>query len=155
MLVWTHEDLFYFPTVTTAEDFANLMVATKDRNQVVQIHRVSLQRFPSDESLLKKLSDLFPDPRERDQMLGEDGLPSHTWVCLPLFGSAPREELERRESLQQQILSLFKTDFVRADNVPGPDFGLLEGCVKRFCDSLSGRAHEHGYRAREEDWWVP
>ena len=155
MLVWTHEDLFYFPTITTADEFANLMIATTDSRQVVPIHRVSLQRFPTDEALLKKLSDLFPNPAERDQMLGEDGLPSHTWVCLPLFGSASRDELERRENLQKHILNVFKADFVRADNVPAPNFSLVEGCVKRFCDGLSGRVHEHGYRAREEDWWVP
>ena len=155
MLVWTHEDLFYFPTIATAEDFSDLMLASRTRSEGVQIHRVSLQRFPPDEALLRKLSDLFPDPRERAQMLGEDGLPSHTWVCLPAFGPVSREELQRRENLQQQILGLFKTEFVKADNVPAPDFGLIEGCVKRFCDGLSGREHEHGYRAREEDWWVP
>lgn len=153
MLVWTHEDLFNFPAIATAEDFLRLMLA--DTEQEIDAYQVALQTFPQNDAILAKLHNLFPDPVVRAAMLGDDGLPNRTWICTPPFGPKDPTEVARCEQLQQQLLALFKDDFKGPIKVPAPSMQLLEGCVKHYCDRISGLQHEHGYRGREEDWWLP
>lgn len=152
MLVWTHEDLFHFPSIVTAEDFLSLVL--NDTTPEVTAYQVTLQTFPQDEAILAKLRRLFPDPAKRAVMLGDDGLPNHTWICTPSFGQKDPAEAERCNQLKQAILAAFADHFKGPLKVPCPGMQLLEACVKRYCDRLSGIQHEHGYRGREEDWWI-
>lgn len=152
MLVWTHEDLFHFPSIVTAQDF--LRLALDNANSGIEAYQVTLQRFPQDEAILAKLRSLFPEPAARAAMIGDDGLPNHTWICSPQFGRKDPAELKKCEQLEQQILTTFAGDFMGPIRVPCPGIELLEACVKRYCDHLSGIRHEHGYRGRQEDWWI-
>ncbi|MFZ0256391.1 MAG: hypothetical protein WAN46_12235 [Gammaproteobacteria bacterium] len=152
MLVWTHEDLFHFPSITTAQDFLDIIL--DDSKPEISAYQVALQTFPQDEAILAKLRGLFPDPAARTAMLGDDGLPNHTWICSPQFVQKEPPEVKKCEQLKQQILATFAKDFTGPIKVPCPSMPLLEACVKRYCDQISGRQHEHGYRGREEDWWL-
>lgn len=153
MLVWTHEDLFHFPSIETPKDFLGLILT--ETTKKVDVYHVALETFPQDETILNKLSGLFPDSGERAVMLGEDGLPSRTWLCVPWFAADDERQERKCQQLQQRILEIFKNDFVGPTKVPCPTMQLLESCVKRYCDQLSGIKHAHGYRGREEDWWLP
>lgn len=152
MLVWTHEDLFHFPSIETPQDFLNLMLSDQ---QEIDLYHLPLQTFPPDEAILAKLKSLFPDNRERAAMLDEDGLPSRTWICMPQFGTVNSTQAMRCQRLQNAILQMFKDDLKGPKKVPAPRIELMEGCVKRYCDHLSGLKHDHGYRGREEDWLIP
>ena len=152
MLVWTHEDLFHFPSITTVEDFLALVLA--DNQSKITAYQVTLQRFPQDEAILAKLRSLFPDAATRAAMLGDDGLPNHTWICTPPFGQRDAAARQDCEQLEHAILNTFANEFKGPIEVPCPGLQLLEACVKRYCDQLSGLQHEHGYRGREEDWWI-
>jgi hypothetical protein len=152
MLVWTHEDLFHFPSIATAQDFLSLVL--DETKPEITAYQAALQTFPQDEAILAKLRGLFPDPAARTAMLGDDGLPNHTWICTPPFGQKDPAEAQKCEHLKQQILATFADDFAGPIKVPSPGMQLLDACVKRYCDRLSGIQHEHGYRGREEDWWI-
>lgn len=152
MLVWTHEDLFHFPSIATAKDFLSLVLT--DTAPEITAYRVTLQTFPQDEAILVKLRSLFPDPAARAAMLGDDGLPNHTWICAPPFAQKEPAEAQKCDQLKRAILAAFGNDFRGPIKVPCPGMQLLEACVKRYCDRLSGIQHEHGYRGREEDWWI-
>ena len=155
MLVWTHEDLFYFPGIETSDDFIRFMLGSKGDGDDIEMHHVVLDTYPRNETMLKKLQSLFPDADERARMLDDDGLPTQTHVFLPVFEGTDASAAAKERELGQRVLDLFKEDFVRATNVRRPARGLLKECLKRYCDGLSGKLHEHTYHSRMEDWLVP